>query len=280
MINENIDLSKFWEGFKAALSELFDIGCFNDLSVGKYLPIQNLPGNWRFSHLPDHKKINKKLMQEVGNISFPFAEKPESNEIIILIINFFYKYAIPARLTRPGRKRTLNAKNKFRYKINNLFNNLDIPLEFRSKKVCLKVNKILQLITDDIFKLDIVKENEDLRKLLEDAEKYFSNPKHRNINDALIKIVGALERSKTISKPSNKKESIEDTIELIAKEDRDVFKYLDEKLNQVRVIYNTKFIRHTEMGQVKIPSDELKEFLFWECYNLIRLILKALDSRN
>jgi hypothetical protein len=118
-----------------------------------------------------------------------------------------------------------------------------------------------------------------LKDLLNEAVTFFKDPKSRNVDTALEKIANSLERVKTILYTNNKKESTISTIKLLSN-DAEIRKILETHLKSLNWICNNYKIRHKETGQKSLDSEDLKEFLFYEYYNIIRFILQKLDREE
>ncbi len=159
-----------------------------------------------------------------------------------------------------------------------MFDNFNLPLRLLKGRVTFKNSIILSnlLKHEGLSYLD---NDSVLRDLMNDAVIFFTDSKQINTDTALEKIANSLERVKTILEVSDKKKSTEKIIELLSK-DADIRRFLGAHLKELNIICNNHLIRHKEVNQKSLDSEELKQFLFYEFFNVIRFILKKIDQKN
>lgn len=261
------DFISFWNAFKAYIKEIIHKDGYLNFFGGsnQYTPKDG------FYFKINESDLNNKIMQELGISCYPFNNKPE-DEIILKLIAFFFRYVETPDGDRG--KATLN----YTIKINKLFSNFNIPFQLKKGEIIRKGDIVFDKIYD-ICNFNIVKKDPDLLKLLNESIKYFIEPNHYDIDTALEKIANTLERIKTLMNPKNKKISIQKIIELLST-DKDLRDFVDNHLKTLKEIGNNFTIRHKEINKKNIDSEEYKEFLFYEYFNVIRLLLLNLSEKK
>ena len=96
-----------------------------------------------------------------------------------------------------------------------------------------------------------------------------------NSDIALTIIANALERAKTL-KGHKKQQSIEDILNQIT-DDGELKQLLNNHIRTFTDISNNCNVRHIEKDKVIIEDKDIRDFLFYSYYNLIRLILSKLN---
>jgi hypothetical protein len=261
------DFKSFWNAFKAYIEDI----------IHKRGYLNSFGGSNQFTHKGgfyfeiDESDLNNKIMQELGISCYPFNNKPE-DEIILKLVTFFFQ-----NVETPGGDRGKATLN-YTISINRLFKNFNIPFQLKKGEIIRKGDIVFDKIYD-ICDFNIVKKDPDLLKLLNESIKHFVEPKHYELDTALEKIANTLERIKTLMDPKNKKYSIQKTIELLST-DEDLRKFVDKHLKTLTEISNNFTIRHKEINKKNIDSEKYKEFLFYEYFNVIRLLLLNLNEKK
>lgn len=261
------DFIFFWNAFRAYIDDIIHKRGYLNLFGGSNQYTHK--GGFYFEI--NESDLNNKIMQELGISCYPFNNKPE-DEIILKLVTFFFQNVETPDGDRG--KATLN----YTIRINRLFKNFNIPLQLKKGKIIKSGDIVFDKIYD-ICDFDIVKKDPDLLKLLNESIKHFIEPNHYDIDTALEKIANALERIKTLMDSKNKKLSIQKTIELLSA-DEDLRKFVDKHLKILTEISNNFTIRHKEKNKKNIDSEEYKEFLFYEYFNVIRLLLLNLSEKK
>lgn len=260
----NLNLGEFWNAFKAYIEELEKSGYLYYHFGDQY----DDGGSERY--YVNRENLNLRLRQEVGDVSFPFRVIYDLKKILKLI-EFFFKYV---SLADDSKK----ARYEYTIRINDIFKNFNIPYRLQSGKVN-SINSIVLNRILDLEKLPYLKDDLGLAELLNDSIKYFCEQKSLNINTALEKIANSLERTKTILNREDKKQSIEKTVRMLSTDKR-VQEFLNEHLRKLTDFSNNYEIRHKEKRQKKLDSEELKQFLFYEYFNMIRFILLKINPTS
>ncbi|MCX6582061.1 MAG: hypothetical protein NT166_17980 [Candidatus Aminicenantes bacterium] len=232
---ESIDLKVFWDAFKAYISEIeLDKGYLN-----------NFNGRWTRTCDEDYweidrNKVARSMIQEMGKGEYPLKKPPE-NKIIKKLVEFFFKH-----VSMPENHDSSKARYNYTIRINELFDNFNLPLKLLKGRVTFKKSIILNnlLIHED---LTYLKNDSVLSELLKEAVTFFTDSQKINIDTALEKIANSLERVKTIFEGSDKKKSTEKTIELLSK-DVEIRGFLDNHLKNLNLICNNYLIRHKEVN--------------------------------
>jgi len=261
------DFIPFWSAFKAYINEIIYNDGYLHKFGGKYQSTIDGGGYYEVNE----SAIDNKLLQTIGLSCFPFDKKPK-DEILLKLISFFFKY-----VETPDGNRG-KATYDYTININQLFKNFNLPFRLE-KGIIKKSGDVVLNKMYDICDFYIVKNDPDLLKLLNESIKHFIEPKHYELDTALEKIANALERIKTLMDPRNKKFSIQKTLELLSA-DEDLKRFVDNHLKTLTEISNNFTIRHKETDRKNIDSEEYKEFLFYEYFNVIRLLLANLNEKK
>ena len=113
-----------------------------------------------------------------------------------------------------------------------------------------------------------------LDQLLESARVKFLDRDSIVRRDSLEKLWDAWERIKTIEPGVDKKTSITALLNNAATESK-FREHLENEANTLTIIGNTFHIRHSEMSQVEIQTDDQVDYLFYRLLALIWLLLRA-----
>jgi len=257
---DSYDFRSFWNAFKSYIREIIHKDGYLHNFGGSYHPTSNGGGNFEVNE----NNLDNKIVQELGFSCYPLNDIPK-DDIILKLVTFFFHYVETPDGDRG--EATLN----YTISINRMFSNFNLP--FRIKKGIIKnrEDSVFDKIYD-ICDFDIVKKDPELLKLLHESIKHFIEPKHYELDTTLEKIADALERVKTLIDPKNKKLSIQKLIELVST-DEDLRIFVNDHLIALTEISNNFTIRHKEKNKKNIDSNEYKEFLFYEYFNVIRLLL-------
>jgi hypothetical protein len=113
-----------------------------------------------------------------------------------------------------------------------------------------------------------------LDQLLESARVKFLDRDSIVRRDSLEKLWDAWERIKTIEPGVDKKMSITALLNNAATESK-FREHLENEANTLTIIGNTFHIRHSEMSQVEIQTDDQVDYLFYRLLALIWLLIRA-----
>ena len=129
-----------------------------------------------------------------------------------------------------------------------------------------------KIIKDITFKTSDKKLNE----LLEEAYLIFTKPKIESRIEAIKKIWDAFERLKTYYENKDKKDSVEELIKNISKENKAFQKELNTEFKKLTEIGNSFGIRHSERWQKELKEPEHIDYIFYRMASLIHLCLNEL----
>ncbi|MCA9422692.1 MAG: hypothetical protein KC587_18505 [Nitrospira sp.] len=113
-----------------------------------------------------------------------------------------------------------------------------------------------------------------LDQLLDLARTKFLDPDSVVRREALEKLWDAWERVKTLEPPANKRESTKALLDKAATEPQ-FRKLIENEARSLTDIGNNFHIRHSEIQQVEIQSEDQIDYLFHRLFALIWLILRA-----
>lgn len=113
-----------------------------------------------------------------------------------------------------------------------------------------------------------------LDELLEAARDKFLNPAAKVRREALEKLWAAWERLKTLEPGKDKKASAQALLDKAA--DEETFRQLlDDEANALTKVGNTFHIRHSEISQIELRTEDHVDYLFHRMFALIWLLLRA-----
>lgn len=115
-----------------------------------------------------------------------------------------------------------------------------------------------------------------LKELINNAIKFYKDPKFEINQIAVEKLWDALERIKTIflSSSIDKKQSVKDLINKISHNNSDYFDLFNTEFATLTKIGNVYRIRHHETDKIDIIDDKYYEYLFNRCLSLLALAVK------
>lgn len=115
----------------------------------------------------------------------------------------------------------------------------------------------------------------ELDTILETARGKFLSPDSQIRRESLEKLWDAWERVKTIEPAVNKKASIERLLDKAASEEN-FRKMLETEAHELTHIGNTFQIRHSEISQIPIQTNEQVDYLFHRLFAMIHLVLASI----
>ena len=140
-----------------------------------------------------------------------------------------------------------------------------------------ELGQILRL-TDEPQDLEILEGEQrtadaHLSELVDRAKGDFFDRAGQRTAQALEAIVDAFERIKTLENLS-KAVSIPISLERISSQPQ-VRQRIDKEMRELTEIGNSFEIRHHEVAQLAIESDEIIDYLFYRYYNVVRVFIRA-----
>ena len=103
------------------------------------------------------------------------------------------------------------------------------------------------------------------------------NPEFSERKIALDKIWDAFERMKTYYIEKNKKQSVEELIQLVANKNSGIEQLINDEAKALTNIGNTFQIRHFETDKIEITDNKHIDYLFYRMISLIHLFLTELE---
>lgn len=258
---------EFWRSFilyfkRLAKDDYFfdEFGLDDDLGYGECI---------------NYDAVEYRITEELGiEIDLSSYEKKPKTTDILSMIEFLYSY-----ISRPdnyvqdnqGRPYPIEfnasaARYEYTIQINDMFSKFNNP--YKLEKGFIK--RIVSEKLDNYFSDTKTKEKK-IQDMIDKSYDYFINNKK---DEALTTIANALERVKTLE--GNKKQSIEKMIASISEKD-ELKEYLNELIKLTTKISNKCTIRHFEKSKTEIENDNIKSFLYYNYFNIIKL-LNTYDS--
>ena len=165
-------------------------------------------------------------------------------------------------------------KEEFREKVNTIFARNGLAYEL------LVSGDIIRMLSPELKQMMAsisIPVEKELRSMLMRANEKIINYDVTIRYDALKELWDFWERLKSISYPTDKRESVKKLLDAAAhtSEFRSI---LEIEAKVLTDIGNSYFIRHTEMKQIKIQESAHIEYLYQRMFSLIHLLLKTLPS--
>lgn len=169
---------------------------------------------------------------------------------------------------------TTSAQKQFVSDINEIFERNNIAFKLCSNG---EIQRIIDKELEQIIAEHTRPEDEELDKLLQQAISKIKKSKFEERQIALERLWDAFERLKTIIKPDNKKESINQLLEKVSNNNQKFQEQLNKECNDLTAIGNNFMIRHFEKDKIAINDSQHLDYLFFRMYTLIRLLLTRIQ---
>jgi len=290
-ISEDISV-EVWNGIVSVFEEFKTNNSFSS----------NFPDN-----CPDNMGIsgfNKKLFEdrikaEIQNIELPIQRKEinsnynlwsnNSNEINIdkyVTLDFiqfchkniqeavkgnYHDYFNHYHLTF---KESKKVKKDFRDKVNQIFERNGIVFFINDAG---QINRTISVTMKPLINKIYNTQDERLNELVQLAHDKFVLPKIEDRIYALEKIWDAFERVKTYYVKKNKKQSVNELIQLVANKNSGIEQLINDEAKALTNIGNTFQIRHFETNRIEITDNKHIDYLFYRMISLIHLFLTELE---
>lgn len=282
--------TKVWAGLVSYINVLANNGYF-----GKDFPEECPDGQGCVG--TEIKDLKAALQAEIPNLDWPLATEVESEESspwsremipfvpnyldVMDLLQFCYKHvAIPVKGDYHSYFRHYHfddfqieaGKEEFRAKVNTIFARNGLAYEL------LVSGDITRMLSPELKKMMAsisIPVEKELRSMLMRANEKIINYDVAIRYDALKELWDFWERLKSISYPTDKRESVKKLLDAAThiSEFRTV---LEIEAKVLTDIGNSYFIRHTEMKQIKIQESDHIEYLYQRMFSLIHLLLKTL----
>jgi len=245
----------------------------------------------------DNALFEDRLKSEIPNIELPIRRKEKKNhynssnqdEVTIDkytaldFIQFCHKNIQEARendfhdffkhyhLTF---KESKKLKKDFRDKINQIFERNRITFFINDEG---QINRIVSKTIKPLINKIYNTQDERLNELVQLAHDKFILPNTTDRIHALEKIWDAFERVKTYYVEKNKKQSVEELIQLVANKNSGIEQLINDEAKALTNIGNTFQIRHFETDKIEITDNKHIDYLFYRMISLIHLFLTELE---
>ena len=288
-ISENISI-EVWNGIVSVFEEFK-----SDNSFSSKFP-EICDDNRRVCGF-DNVLFEDRLKSEIPNIEVPIIRKEENNhydffnqsEVTINkyttldFIQFCHKniqeavkgnyhdYFNHYHLTF---KESKKIKKDFRDKVNQIFERNGIVFFINDAG---QINRTISVTMKPLINKIYNTQDERLNELVQLAHDKFVLPQIEDRIYALEKIWDAFERVKTYYVEKNKKQSVNELIQLVANKNSDIEQLINDEAKALTNIGNTFQIRHFETNKIEITDNKHIDYLFYRMISLIHLFLTELE---
>ncbi len=165
-------------------------------------------------------------------------------------------------------------RDEFHSEVETIFRRNGIAYELTEQG---RIERLVPIALQDMLhKHDLNTSDAELDRLLDAAHSKLLNPRPDARQEALEALWGAWERLKTLDSPGGKKASTTAMLDKTAGKTSPIFRgELEEEATNLTRIGNKLRIRHSEMNQEMLASNEHADYLFYRLYSLIRLIIRS-----
>ncbi len=227
----------------------------------------------------DDRAISARLVEELGTNVWPMTPTDEIPTYTILdLLQFFFNHvAQPVsswRCSQCGQRQADEydiPKGRYQYTvdINRMLSNFHHPYQLQKGQIILVGSEVLDR---RLMGIDLATDDTYLIKLMSTSVEDFHARSGKRRLEAVQTLVDAFERVKTLH-GTDKKQSAQKVIAQLSA-DADISSYFAQLFRALTDIENNCNLRHHEYGTTVIDDPALIEYLFYEYYNLIRLILE------
>jgi hypothetical protein len=165
-------------------------------------------------------------------------------------------------------------KKDFRKEINQIFERNGIVFFINDEG---QINRIVSPAMQPLINKIYNTKDEKLNELVQLAHDKFILPNIVDRIHALEKIWDAFERVKTYYVEKNKKQSVEELIQLVANKNSGIEQLINNEAKALTSIGNTFHIRHFETDKIEITDNKHIDYLFYRMSSLIHLFLTGLE---
>jgi len=172
-------------------------------------------------------------------------------------------------------KNSEKLKDEFRIKINQIFERNGIVFDLNENgKINRLISKTFEPLINKIYRTSDVRLNE----LVKLSQEKFILPKIEDRIYALEKIWDAFERMKTYYIEKNKKQSVDELIQLVSNTNTNFEVMLSEECKSLTNIGNNYQIRHFETNKIEITDNKHIDYLYYRMISLMHLFLSELEN--
>ena len=265
--------SAFWVAFRTYVDRLSDDNWFSGAFPESY-------GCGPLGRNDDD--VRKRLCEEIGQIDWPIpanANPIPDTERVLDLVEFFHAYAqkptnrscaycVPVH-THPDKYDSRQGQHEFTCRVNQMFRRFNHPYHLTDGRVERVGSEVLDA---RIASVDLQCDDSHLVTLLNSAVSNFFDRSGTKRLEGLQSIVNAFERLKTLE-GGDKQESVARVIAKLSPAES-IQTLLDERLRNMTRLANQYTIRHHEGDKIPLTDDALIEYLFYDYFNLVRLILQ------
>lgn len=163
-------------------------------------------------------------------------------------------------------------KATFREQINELFSRNQLAYKLNDNGL---ITRIIPKEFDQVLKEEILTKDDDLNRLLNASKELFFKPGEVNKQLALEKLWDAFERAKTYYPSLNKKNSIEQIMDIISEGNANIKEEINDECKALTIIGNNFQIRHFETDKIPLTSEKHIEYLYYRMFSFIHLFLTS-----
>jgi len=171
-------------------------------------------------------------------------------------------------------KESKQLQKDFREKINQIFERNGIVFFINDEGL---INRTIPITMKPLINQIYNTEDKKLNELVQLANDKFVLPNIEDRVHALEKIWDAFERVKTYYVEKNKKQSVEELIQLVANKNSGIEQLINTEAKALTKIGNDFQIRHFETNKIEITDNKHIDYLFYRMISLIHLFLTELE---
>jgi hypothetical protein len=171
-------------------------------------------------------------------------------------------------------KESKQLQKDFREKINQIFERNGIVFFINDEGL---INRTIPITMKPLINQIYNTEDKKLNELVQLAHDKFILPNIADRIHALEKIWDAFERVKTYYVEKNKKQSVNELIQLVANKNSGIEQLINDEANALTKIGNDFQIRHFETNKIEITDNKHIDYLFYRMISLIHLFLTELE---
>lgn len=224
--------------------------------------------------------VQRKVFLELGDAKWPTddSEIPEDQGRIFDFIEFFGRFVSKPTSSwyhsfcgdhHPTAYDPDAGRQEYEAEVNRLFKKMRHPYRVKNGEVRLENSPLLDT---PLANIELQTDDDHLKGLVDSAIRDFQDRSGTRKSLGLRQMVDAFERLKTI-KDDDKKRSVAKVINGLSPEDH-VRSALNDDMKELTGIANNFCIRHHERGKKPLVDEDMIEFLFYQYFNYVRLILK------
>jgi len=230
-------------------------------------------------------KIAVKLRQELGDVEWPMtAGAAWPGRRVPDLVEFFFLHVSKPQGedacswcggVSPAAYDTAAGRYDYTVEINAMFRRFNHPYVLKNGQIRRLGSKVLD---DRILGLQITCSDNELRRLLDEAQSAFFDRSGTKRLVGLMALAGVFERLKTFEH-GEKRTSVQAVVRKVSF-CPEFETFIEAEFIGLTKVSNECMIRHAEKDKIAITDDLTAQYLFYRYFNLVRLILEKLGLAN